>query len=148
MIIHESLIDLNVLSKDKDEIIGDLACKAEKLGRISSIVGYLQAVFAREELFSTAIGYGIAIPYGKSSCVKKPFIAFAKSNKAFTWDSRSEQKVRFIFLIGVPEEKGNELHLKIAANISRSLMNDSYRERLVQATSTRKIVAIFGEMGL
>ncbi len=148
MIIHESLIDLDVSSKDKDEIIGDLACKAEKLGRISGIVGYLQAVFEWEELFSTAIGYGIAIPYGKSSYVKRPFIAFAKSNRAIIWDSRSDQMVRFIFLIGVPEEKGNELHLKIAVNIKRSLMNDSCRERLVQATSATKVVAIFGEMGL
>jgi len=148
MIIHESLIELNVTLKNKEEIIETLARKAGELGRVSDVAGFLQAVFAREELFSTAIGYGIAIPHGKSSYVQEPFIAFAKSQEAFSWDSRTDQEVRLIFLIGVPEEKANDLHLKILANISRGLMNDSYRERLVQATSAAKIVAIFGEMGL
>ncbi|AIF52876.1 PTS sugar transporter subunit IIA [Pelosinus sp. UFO1] len=148
MIIHESLIALNLQSKNKVEIIETLARKARKLGRIRNVKGYMQAVFAREELFSTAIGYGIAIPHGKSSFVEVPFIAFARSQEEFLWDSRSEHRVRLIFLIGVPEEQANDLHLKILANISRGLMNDSYRERLLQATSVVKIVAIFSEMGL
>lgn len=148
MIIHESLIALNLQSKNKVEVIETLARKARKLGRIRSVKGYMQAVFAREELFSTAIGYGIAIPHGKSSFVEVPFIAFARSQEEFLWDTRSEHKVRLIFLIGVPEEQASDLHLKILANISRGLMNDSYRERLEQATSVSEIVAIFGEMWL
>jgi PTS system fructose-specific IIA component len=148
MIIHESLIELNMKSKNKAEIIAILAQKAEELGRISNFKGYMQAVFAREQLFSTAIGYGIAIPHGKSSYVEVPFIAFARSQEEFLWDSRSEHRVRLIFLIGVPEEQASDLHLKILANISRGLMNDSYRERLVQATDVGEVVGILGEMGL
>lgn len=148
MVIHESLIELNITSKSKNEIIKHLSRKAGELGYVSDVRGFLQAVFAREELFSTAIGYGIAIPHGKSSYVQEPFIAFAKSQEAFSWDSKTEQGVRLIFLLGVPEEKANDLHLRILANISRGLMNDAYRERLVQATSAAEIVAIFGEMGL
>jgi PTS system fructose-specific IIA component len=148
MIIHESLIALNLQSKNKVEIIETLARKARKLGRIRSVKGFMQAVFAREELFSTAIGYGIAIPHGKSSFVEVPFIAFARSQEEFLWDTRSEHKVRLIFLIGIPEKQASDLHLKILANISKGLMNDSYRERLEQAIDVSQIVAIFGEMGL
>ncbi len=148
MIIHESFIELHITSKDKTEIIETLARKAKKLGRIRDVAGYIQAVFAREELFSTAIGYGIAIPHGKSSFVEEPFIAFARSEEEFLWDSRSEHKVRLIFLIGVPEEQTSDLHLKILANISRGLMNDSYRERLVGAGDVAEVIRIFEEMGL
>lgn len=148
MIIHESFIELHITSKDRTEIIETLARKAKKLGRIRDVAGYIQAVFAREELFSTAIGYGIAIPHGKSSFVEEPFIVFARSEEEFLWDSRSEHKVRLIFLIGVPEEQASDLHLKILANISRGLMNDSYRERLVGAGDVAEVMGILGEMGL
>jgi PTS system fructose-specific IIA component len=148
MIIHESLIELNLKSKNRTEIIETLAQKAEELGRINNFTGYVQAVFAREELFSTAIGYGIAIPHGKSSFVEEPFIAFARSPEEFICDSRSEHKVRLIFLIGVPEEQASDLHLKILANISRGLMNDSYRERLVGARDVLEVMGIFEQMGL
>lgn len=148
MIIHESLIELNLKSKNKAEIIETLARKAKSLGRIRDVVGFTKAVFAREELFPTAIGYGIAIPHGKCSDVEVPFIAFARSQEEFLWDSRSEHKVSLIFLIGVPEEQANDLHLKILANISRGLMNDSYRERLEQAGDVCEVMGIFEEMGL
>lgn len=148
MIIHESFIELHITSKDKTEIIKTLAQKARELGRIREVAGFTKAVFAREELFSTAIGYGIAIPHGKSSFVKEPFIAFARSEEEFLWDSRSEHKVKLIFLIGVPEEQASDLHLKILANISRGLMNDSYRERLLGARDVAEVMRILGEMGL
>jgi len=148
MIIHESLIELNMKSKKRAEIIEILVRKAKSLGRIRDVAGFTQAVFSREALFPTAIGYGIAIPHGKCSDVEVPFIAFARSQEEFIWDSRSEQDVRLIFLIGVPEEQASDLHLKILANISRGLMNDSYRERLDQATDVCEVMRIFEEMGL
>lgn len=148
MIIHESLIELHITSKDKTDIIEILAQKARDLGRIRDVAGFIKAVFDREELFSTAIGYGIAIPHGKSSYVKEPFIVFARNQEEFLWDSRSEHRVRLIFLIGVPEEQASDLHLNILANISRGLMNDSYRERLVGAGDVAEVMGIFEEMGL
>ncbi|AJQ29349.1 PTS sugar transporter subunit IIA [Pelosinus fermentans] len=148
MIIHESLIELNMQSKYKAEIIETLAQKAKSLGRICDVARFTQAVFAREVLFPTAIGYGIAIPHGKCSDVEVPFIAFARSQEEFVWDSRSEHGVKLIFLIGVPEEQASDLHLKILANISRGLMNDSYRERLEQAGDVCEVMRIFEEMGL
>jgi PTS system fructose-specific IIA component len=148
MVIHESLIELHVKSKNKAEIIEILARKAKELGRISNIAGYIQSVFALEESFPTAFGYGIAIPYGKSSCVKTPFIAFARSDKAFCWDSRVDHEVRLIFLIGVPEEQEEDLDFKMLTHMSGGLTNESYRRRLLQATDAAEVVKIFGEIGL
>lgn len=94
MITSESLIELHLKSKDKDEIIESLARKAGKLGRISDVAGYLEAVNVREAIFPTVIGYGIAVPYGKSSFVEKPFIAVGRSDEAFRWDRRVDLGTR------------------------------------------------------
>jgi PTS system fructose-specific IIA component len=113
MITSESLIELHLKSTNKTEIIENLAKRAKKAGRISDVERYMQAVSVREELFYTVIGYGVAIPDGKSSCVESPFIAFARSDKPFLWDSRTDLGARLIFLIGVPEEQEDDLDFKL-----------------------------------
>jgi PTS system fructose-specific IIA component len=148
MIIHKSLIELHLKSKNKTEIIEALARKAKKLDRISDITGYIQSVFALDESFPTAFGYDIAIPYAKSNYVLTPFIAFARSDDAFQWDSRVDHKVRLIFLIGIPEEQDEELDFKVLTHMSGGLTNEAYRKRLLAAADAAEVVAIFKEMGL
>lgn len=147
MIIHESLIELHVKSKSKTEIIESLAHKANELGRISDVTGYLQAVFALDEAFPTAFGYGIAIPYGKSHHVVSPFIAFARSDELFQWDSRTDHETRLIFLIGMPEGQEDDLDFKLLTHLSGGLTNESYRKRLLQAADAAEVVELFTEMG-
>ena len=148
MIIHKSLIELHVKSKSKAQIIETLACKVKELGRIRDVEGYIQAVFALDESFPTAFGYGVAIPYGKSNYVLSPFIAFARSEDAFQWDHRVDHEVHLIFLVGVPEEQDEDLDFKMLTHMSGGLKNESYRKRLLQAADAAEVVAIFEEMGL
>jgi PTS system fructose-specific IIA component len=148
MIIHESLVELHVKSNGKKQIIETLARKANKLGRISDVEGYIQAVFALDESFPTAFGYGVAIPYGKSSYVQTPFIAFARSDDRFQWDRRVDHEVRLIFLIGVPENQEEDLDFKMLTHVSGGLTNESYRKKLLEADDATEVVAIFEEMGL
>jgi PTS system fructose-specific IIA component len=148
MLTSESLIELNIKSKDKGEFIRTLAEKARKLGHVSNVAGYLEDVFARENLFPTVIGYGVALPYGKSSHVSSPFIAFARSDEEFRWDSRIDLGARLIFLTGVPEGQDDDLDFKLVTYMSGGLINRSYRERLLQATDARGVVEVFEKMGL
>jgi mannitol/fructose-specific phosphotransferase system IIA component (Ntr-type) len=148
MIIHESLIELQTKSKNKAEIIEDLARKAKELGCIRNVAGYIEAVFALEETFPAAFGYDIAIPFGKCSDVKTPFIAFARSEETFPWDSRGDHEARLIFLMGVPEEQEDLLDIKMLIHMSGGLTNESLRRRLLQADGAAEVVAIFEEMGL
>lgn len=148
MIIHKSLIELHLKSKNKTEIIEALAQKAKELGRISDVTGYIESVFALDESFPTAFGYEIAIPYGKSSCVLTPFVAFARSDDAFQWDSRVDHNVRLIFLIGMPEGQDEDLDFKVLTHLSGGLTNEAYRKRLLAAGDAAEVMAIFKEMGL
>jgi len=148
MIIHESLIELHMKSKSKKEIIETLAYKVKKLGCISEVEGYLQDVFALDESLPIAFGYGIAIPYGKSRYVLTPFIAFARSEEAFTWDHRVDHEARIIFLIGVPEEQDDDFDFKMLTHMSGGLTNESFRRRFLQTSDAAEVVDIFKEMGL
>ena len=74
-LLNESGIELGVSVKDKSSAIEILVNLHEKAGNLSDKAGYTQAIKAREEQGSTAVGEGIAIPHAKCSAVKRPGLA-------------------------------------------------------------------------
>ena len=138
MIIDETLIDLNVVGKTKEEVIRHLAQLADRQGRIQDIEKYSKAVMHRESEYSTAMGFGIAIPHGKTDAVIEPFLCFAKVDKV-DWNALDGGLVDLVFMIGVPEEAGNT-HLKILASISRKLMKEEFRNGLRNAGTAKELM--------
>lgn len=130
-LINKEMIVLDSELKNRENIISSLAEKALDLGYVSNLEEYINSVKKRESEFSTAIGYSVSIPHGKSEAVKEAFIAFLRSKEVFKWDENQEEEVRLVFLIGVPESKKETLHLKILAQISRKLMDEDFRGKLL-----------------
>lgn len=141
-LISPNTIKTNLKSQDKTSVITELAELLNSSGKLSSMAQYLEDVIAREELFSTGIGFGIAIPHGKSEGVKEAFVAFGKSEKGVDFCASDGSLAHMIFLIAVPLEQSGTMHLEILAKLSRMLMHDSFREELRKATNTRKIMEV------
>lgn len=127
--IDENLVILDVTMSNKSEVLWHLAKEANKRHYLNSIESYLVAVDEREEEFSTAIGHNISIPHGKSREVLQPFICFMRTTQKISWDQLGNE-VSLIFLLGIPEEQKGTLHLKILAEISKKLLDESFREQL------------------
>lgn len=132
--INKKTIILDAKVDSKDDVIRILSERALELGNIEDLDKYIEVVNKREETFSTAIGYGVSIPHGKSSVVKNAFIGFLRSEKPFIWDKEQNEPVNLTFLLGVPEDKQDTLHLKILAQISKKLMNEEFRQKLIEST--------------
>lgn len=148
MLIDEKLVRLDLEPKGKEEIIKELGQLAFSQGKIKSINGYFDAVFKRENEFSTAIGYSIAIPHGKSDDVIEPFVVFGRVSEDVEWDEITHNEVKLIFLIGVPLSQSGDIHLKILANISRKLIDDDFRNMLITAKSTGEVCATLQAVGI
>lgn len=148
MIINEALIDLNVAKNTKEAVIRHLAELAKKEGRISDLEKYIEAALHRETEYSTAMGFGIAIPHGKTAAVTEPFLCFAKVNSV-DWNALDGNPVDLVFMIGVPEEAGTA-HLKILASISRKLMKQEFRDGLRSVTSNSELIQLLqnSDLGL
>ena len=95
-------------------------------------------VFEREAEGMTGIGNSIAIPHGKTAAVTEPFLCFAKV-ASIDWNALDGGPVDLVFMIGVPENAGNE-HLKILASISRKLMKEEFRSGLREAGSSTELM--------
>ncbi|WP_378954189.1 BglG family transcription antiterminator [Pelosinus sp. sgz500959] len=140
MLINENLVLLDMDVTTKEDAIRCLALAAQNAGKLSSLEEFTQSVLEREKTFSTGVGNGIAIPHGKSKDVKEVMIAFGKVRKGIEWDSYDGSPVTMIFLLGVPMENVDNVHLAILSQLSRKLMEEDFVESLNQATTIQAIL--------
>lgn len=144
MLINEDLILMNLPASTKAEAIRLLAEKAAAAGRVSDIDGFQQAILHREDEYSTGMGFGVAIPHGKTNAVVEPILMFA-TVKPMDWQSLDGEPIDMIFLIGVPADDASTLHLKILANLSRRLMKEPFRDSLRAAATPAGIMSVLNE---
>ena len=138
-VINEELVDLAVDADSKMSAISILADRINQAGRLHNHAGYIESVVERENLTITGIGFGIAIPHGKTEAVLKPFIAFLRVKQPFQWAKENEEMVRLVFLIGVPQNSESKMHLKFISQLSKKLLDDDFRNKLLKETDKHKI---------
>lgn len=145
-IIDYNLIELNLESNNRIEVIEYMADLINKNGRLSEKEKYIKEVLAREELSSTGVGFGVGIPHGKSDAVKIPTVAFGRSKEGIEWNSLDGELVHMVFLLAVPEEAASNQHLKILAALSRKLMSDEFRKLLLDTEDKEAVMNVLQEI--
>ncbi|MFD1414364.1 PTS sugar transporter subunit IIA [Oceanobacillus jeddahense] len=142
-LMSDELICLDLQATDKKSAINELADLFEAEQRLKNKKKYIKAVMKREAESTTGIGMGVAIPHGKSKGVTEPSLAFGRCQSGIDYDSLDGNPVHLMFLIAVPENSNDE-HLKILSQLSRKLMHEEVREKLLNAQTTDEIYNILG----
>lgn len=139
-LIRSEWIRLDMEGESREQVIRALAGILDGSGILSDMEQYLADVFDREKMGSTAIGFGVAIPHGKSAGVKEPAVAFARLSRPIRWEPEKDEQARLVFLIAVPKDKEGNEHLQILAALSRKLIDESFRQRLLELSSPDEVV--------
>ena len=139
-------IKANIESNDKEavirELIGGLVAAGElKEGEQENIV---QAVLKREELGSTGIGRGIAVPHTKHASVDNPVGTVGVSPDGVDFMSLDGEPVNLFFLLISPPDKQSE-HLKALENISKQLQDETFCRFLKQSKTAKDVEQILEE---
>jgi nitrogen PTS system EIIA component len=103
-----------------------------------------RALWRREQIGSTGIGHGIAIPHARITGITKPVVFFARASVAVPFGSLDRQPVSVFFMILVPEHANDE-HLRILATVSEMFSERAFRNRLEAATDPIAIQRLFGQ---
>ena len=104
---------------------------------------FIEDVFKREEMENTVVGFKVAIPHGKSEFINSPQIVFAKLKEEIFWGDPDE-KVKYIFLLGVPTISAGE-HIKILMNLSKKILDEKFREKLEMTDDKGELLKIITE---
>lgn len=145
-VIRNDMIFLNKKINSKQEALLFLTEKALQVGIINTQNEFLNKVLDREAIVSTAVGYQIAMPHGKSTVVQQPFVGFLRTTELFNWSEQDNEMVNMIFLIGVPEENEDNIHLKVISQLSKNLLNDSFREQLENLQNNTQIYSLLSSI--
>lgn len=137
-------IDLNVNVRTKEEAIDHLVDLMDRSGKLSDRKLYKEQVLLRETQFTTGIGEGIAIPHAKTAAVKKAGLAAMIVQNGVDFDSLDGKPAYLFFMIAASENENN-VHLDALARLSAMLMDEGFRNRLMQAETTTEFLMLIDE---
>ncbi|MFN3149593.1 PTS sugar transporter subunit IIA [Bremerella sp.] len=133
-------------SKDKEAVIRELAASLVASGDImeDSAESIIKAILKREELGSTGIGRGIAVPHTKHPSVEKLVGTVGVSSEGVDFNSLDGESVHLFFLLVSPPDRPGD-HLRALENISRQLRDDMFCKFLKQSKSVEDIKTLLDE---
>lgn len=134
-------INLNLKKGSKPEVIEMMVDLMDQSGSLSNRETYLKDVLARESESTTGVGMGVAIPHGKSAGVKQAAIAAAVNREGIDFDSLDGESAKLFFMLAAPAGSNNE-HLSALAKLSGLLMDDEFREQLLNAKTPEEFIRL------
>jgi len=142
-LLKKDCISLGVSPKNKSEAIDMLIELQLKSGCIADKDEYKKAILAREELSSTAVGDGIAIPHAKSSAVSAPSLSAITVPSGVDYDADDGEPSHILFMIAAPNN--GDVHLEVLSRLMTMLMDESFRKKLMYASSRDSFIRIINE---
>jgi len=144
-IVKEAIVaDLGASSKEEAirEIIASLTASGHlKQDEVPSV---LAAIMKREELGSTGIGNGVAVPHTKHSSVSRMVGTVAVSKKKLDFASIDREPVDIIVLLVSPPDRPGD-HLRALELISRHLREETFCRFLRQAKNPGDVAEVLHE---
>jgi fructose-specific phosphotransferase system IIA component len=133
-------------SSDKESVISELVDSLLNAGEIKAAdrEDIIKAIMKREELGSTGIGRGIAVPHTKHPSVDKLVGTVGVSSDGVDFESLDGEKVQLFFLLVSPPDRPGD-HLRALENISRQLRDETFCRFLKQSKNAEDIVQLLEE---
>lgn len=150
VILHELLsterIKLNLKSMDRESVLGELVEQIpELLGQPEARQTLLRALHEREQLYSTGIGDGIALPHSRNALVglvDQALVVFGRHSTGIAYGAPDSLPARLFFLVIAPTVTQ---HLAILARLIRLLRDPKLRQGLQSAKEPQDIVDLVRE---
>ncbi len=144
--ISTKAIRADLASESKETVIRELVQSLLDAGDISAEEqeDIIAAIMKREELGSTGIGRGVAVPHTKHPSVDKLVGTVGISVDGVDFNSLDGEKVQLFFLLVSPPERPGD-HLRALENISRQLRDDAFCRFLKQSKTSDDIQQLLNE---
>jgi mannitol/fructose-specific phosphotransferase system IIA component (Ntr-type) len=138
------VVDLQATGKEDSirEIVGSLV-QAGSLGEADA-EGVIRAIMNREELGSTGIGQGVAVPHTRHPKVDRLIGTVALSRKGVDFAALDGEPVDILFLLVSPPNQPGD-HLRALENISRHLKDERFVSFLRQAKARADVEELIDE---
>lgn len=136
-VLNEDLINISLTGTNRDECIKELIDKLATARTLKNTDSIFDAVLEREEIMTTGVGNGIAIPHCKHTDSPEFAVCLGIQSKGIDFQSIDKKNVNIIFLLVGPENNPG-LHIKLLSRISRLMSNEELRQQLLECKSDKE----------
>lgn len=144
--ISSKAIRAELQSTSKEDVISELVEALLQAGELSADEkdDVVAAIMKREELGSTGIGRGVALPHAKHAGVSKLVGTVGVSTDGVDFNSLDGEKVQLFFLLVSPPDRPGD-HLRALDNISKQLRGETFCRFLKQSRTSEDIHQLLEE---
>jgi PTS system nitrogen regulatory IIA component len=139
-LIAPSSVVLGARVSTKEQLLRDLASRAAACLNLDPKMVF-NALQAREQLGSTGLGEGFALPHARIEGLDRFFGMFARLNRPIHFDSVDAKPIDLVFLLLIPVAAQNE-HLAALATVSRHMRDIEFAAKLRKAASAADLCAL------
>jgi fructose-specific phosphotransferase system IIA component len=143
-LISEDIIKVPLVSTSKPEVIKELIQVLKDTGRIGDDAKVYEAIMKREDMGSTGLERGIAVPHAKTDQVKTLTIAIGIAPSGVEFDAIDGEKSKIFFLILAPPDQSGP-HIEALADIARITRSEAFCRLLNASKSAKEVVDMFCE---
>ncbi len=143
---NEGAIQLDLKGESKDEILKELIALLNVDEKSQGIL--FKMLKRRENLGSTGIGKGIAIPHCRSLVVNRLRVAFGRKASGVDFKAIDDQAARYFFLIVAPPLEVSNQYLPVLGKIAQFSKEPDVSARLDQLTNPSEFLALLQEKGV
>ena len=137
-ILDKSSVMVPLQATQKTQAITQLTDLLDNQGKLKDPKAALQAVLDRENIRSTGIGQGFAIPHGKTAAVDKLVMAGGLLDQPIDFQSIDSQPVNIVVLLISPIDQTGP-HIQALAGISRMMTDQNIREKINKTKSSDQL---------
>jgi PTS system nitrogen regulatory IIA component len=145
-LISPATIVLDLRGAGRDAVLAELVAQIPAIAdQPEARQNLLRALHEREQLHSTGIGDGVAVPHARNALVglvNRPVIVFGRHAQGIPYDAIDGAPARLFFLVVAPTVTQ---HLAALARISRLLRDPKLRQDLLVADGAKKVLALIRE---
>jgi fructose-specific PTS system IIA-like component len=145
--VGRSVVDVNLVDIDADCLNKEEAIKyaADILfldRRTDNPVGLEKDFWNREEIYSTGLGHGFAIPHCKTKHIASDSICVFRLRQPVAWGAIDNSPVAVVIAMAIRDtDKTGDTHMKIFSRLARNIMHEAFREKIRTASSKAEMVS-------
>ncbi len=140
-LMSKEAIKIHGHASSKMDAIDQMVSLMNKQGNVSDKEAYKEAVIERENLSTTGMVDGVAIPHARTTAITQAGIAAMTLPEGVDYQSMDGQPTTLIFLIGAPDN-GDNVHLQVLSELSTLLMDHDFCEDLKNAGTPEEFLSI------
>ncbi len=140
--LQEDLFISELPAGDKASVLQRLVQHLREKRRISSDKVVLNALMTRENMGSTGIGKGIAIPHSRTLVANRLTVLAARSKEGIDFNAMDGNPVHLFFLILAPPQEKNNQYLPLLGRLVETLREAPVRQKLLAAADFKEFVEI------